>query len=1001
MKKKYLTLGLALTATVALFSFTSCSLIKHFQDVANSEQSGDIQKPAEADQNRIGLTLSADRQVLQLDDETEGFAQLSPAYDQEEVSKIAAYLKTDTVEFTYQWKSSDTTVAKVDRNGRVKATGKGDVTISVTAKIKGKTGIAGVASFDFSVGADEDYATISRGNSGFAGNNIVVNNPGKWYFYCDQSSVINSMAAYYNRGAAHVAFEEIAEQKEWYLRYQPQGVTAGQNYALSFTLNMDRDGYIRYGGPKNYRYIEYYTAGKHQVTLDNLYFDGTTPFSVCVLSDYPEGVDDKSEFKDKIAGGTFSFSIGDVRVEEKTLSISAQTASINLTKSTNTVTLTATNTLDGESFTWSSSDDSIATVENGVVTGVGSGTAVITATLPNGRHVSCRVTVIAESIVMDRSTDVIDLDGQDLTLQLAVTYTSVGGEQKPIVWSSSNTNVVTVNDSGLVTAVGEGAAVITATCGAVSATCNITVAHSPMKFGNNTAAINNPGEWFYYYDTSAIKSNPVTVAQYDEETNAVTLSMNTASKTVQVKYQPTYAVGETYALTFTVTIPEGAAFESFKYGKDGATKNGLADVNAGTHTFTYVGTVSDTKPFIISYKVNKTGDVVISDISVSQPTTISKTSLALDLYNNATGELIVKNYDGTIVWESSDRTVVSVESGVVTALKTGKATVTATLQDGTELTCEVTVTDSTPVTVQLSQNTANIDLYTDEHTLTLTATASDGSAVVWSSSAENIATVENGVVTLLATGTVTITATSGAASDSCVITVTDSTPDAITVQLSQNTANVDLYNDGNTLTLTATTSDGSAVVWSSSAESIATVENGVVTLLATGTVTVTATSGTASDSCVITVTDSTPQEESYGIEVRSAGGNGAFGTARKKFVEDAVTDTWAMIVNGSTAKGYVSDAQYANGTISFAFNSGSSTVAKSDNGKVYLCYMPADATKTYNLSYTVSVEGGETSAYSVSKETDISAGQPIYIYISNLASTGCTVTISDISVTEA
>lgn len=70
--------------------------------------------------------------------------------------------------------------------------------------------------------------------------------------------------------------------------------------------------------------------------------------------------------------------------------------------------------------------------------------------------------------------------------------------------------------------------------------------------------------------------------------------------------------------------------------------------------------------------------------------------------------------------------------------------------------------------VTLSRTTASITL---GRSITLTAKASDGSAITWSSDNESVATVENGVVTGVALGTATITAASPAASATCVVTV--------------------------------------------------------------------------------------------------------------------------------------------------------------------------------------------------------------------------------------
>mgnify|MGYP001852239130 CR=1 FL=1 len=156
-----------------------------------------------------------------------------------------------------------------------------------------------------------------------------------------------------------------------------------------------------------------------------------------------------------------------------------------------------------------------------------------------------------------------------------------------------------------------------------------------------------------------------------------------------------------------------------------------------------------------------------------------------------------------------------------------------------------------PVTVTISQETASVEVGS---TVTLTATASDESAITWSSSDTDVATVSGGVVTGVSAGTATITATSGDATATCTVTVTktEDPTEEVTITISQETASVEV---GSTVTLTATASDESAITWSSSDTDVATVSGGVVTGVSAGTATITATSGDAKATCAITVVE--------------------------------------------------------------------------------------------------------------------------------------------------
>ncbi|MBO7317572.1 MAG: Ig domain-containing protein, partial [Bacteroidales bacterium] len=131
-----------------------------------------------------------------------------------------------------------------------------------------------------------------------------------------------------------------------------------------------------------------------------------------------------------------------------------------------------------------------------------------------------------------------------------------------------------------------------------------------------------------------------------------------------------------------------------------------------------------------------------------------------------------------VTWTSSDNEVATVdENGNVTAVSIGTATITATTTDGSDLSasCIVTVLPILATAIELDQDAVSIIA---EKSTTLTATVLPGNttnkAVVWSTSDENIATVEDGVVTAISVGTATITATTTDGSNlsaTCEVTV--------------------------------------------------------------------------------------------------------------------------------------------------------------------------------------------------------------------------------------
>ena len=124
-----------------------------------------------------------------------------------------------------------------------------------------------------------------------------------------------------------------------------------------------------------------------------------------------------------------------------------------------------------------------------------------------------------------------------------------------------------------------------------------------------------------------------------------------------------------------------------------------------------------------------------------------------------------------VTWTTSDAEVATVsESGLVTGVKAGKATISVKVGDETKDSVEITVK---PVTVAID-GSETAELYvTRTVQLTVTKAPADA-AITWTSSDDEVATVsENGLVTGVKGGEATITATSGNASDSITVTVKD------------------------------------------------------------------------------------------------------------------------------------------------------------------------------------------------------------------------------------
>ena len=142
---------------------------------------------------------------------------------------------------------------------------------------------------------------------------------------------------------------------------------------------------------------------------------------------------------------------------------------------TYTLTPTITPSDAVTSYTWSSDNNSVATVSQyGVVTAKSAGTANITVTTDNGKSAACAVTVTSKSVTSVSIKSSLSLEvGDTYTLTPTITPSDA---VTTYTWSSDNNSVATVSQSGVVTAKTAGAANITVkTDNGKNATCKATV----------------------------------------------------------------------------------------------------------------------------------------------------------------------------------------------------------------------------------------------------------------------------------------------------------------------------------------------------------------------------------------------------------------------------------------------------------------------------------------------------------------------------------------------
>ncbi len=139
---------------------------------------------------------------------------------------------------------------------------------------------------------------------------------------------------------------------------------------------------------------------------------------------------------------------------------------------------------------WISTNDDVVTVVDGVVKGIAPGTAIVMAKAGD-KTGSCTVSVVGvpvESVTLDYHT--LELE-ERAAFTLSATVLPEDADNKSIMWSSSNPEIVSVNGAGSVTALRPGEAVITAKAGKQTDECVVTVTAAPLSVGD-----------YYYSDGS-------------------------------------------------------------------------------------------------------------------------------------------------------------------------------------------------------------------------------------------------------------------------------------------------------------------------------------------------------------------------------------------------------------------------------------------------------------------------------------------------------------------
>lgn len=372
-----------------------------------------------------------------------------------------------------------------------------------------------------------------------------------------------------------------------------------------------------------------------------------------------------------------------------------------------------------KSVTWSSEDETIATVEDGVVTGVGAGIVNIIATTANGKSAACEVTVT--DVWLSKTTLNLKVGGET-TLTAAVKPDFI--MTKDVTWDSSDGNIVTVDD-GKVKALAAGTAEITVTAGhnGETATCTVNVTKVKVRGITLHGASGN------------LQEGAVLVL------TAEFVPQNTTNKDLMW-----FTSNEKVA-----TVGNGV----------------VTAVGKGTAVITAVS--ADNQVVTAAYHITVADHIPAKSVSIKKPS-----SKKLNIGKTLTLKAVKKPANSTdkLTWKSSNKKIATVsQKGKVKAVGKGVATITVTTASGKKAKIKITVKIPAKK-VKLSKTKATLRKGKTIKLKAKMTPANTTDKLTWKTSSRKIAIVKNGNVTAVKKGraTITVRTTSGKTAK-CKVTV--------------------------------------------------------------------------------------------------------------------------------------------------------------------------------------------------------------------------------------